>query len=59
VWVNGESVVYTNWFPGEPNDQIGEDYTIIHSCNHGSPGTWNDQPNSVNVYPAILELEPF
>jgi len=56
VWVTGEPITYTNWFPGEPNDQSGEDYTIIHSTNHGNPGSWADQPNSVNRYPVILEI---
>lgn len=57
VWVTGEPITYTNWFPGEPNDQLGEDYTIIHSTNHGNPGSWADQPNSVNRYPVILEID--
>jgi len=57
VWVTGEPITYTNWFPGEPNDQSGEDYTIIHSTNHGNPGSWADQPNSVNRYPVICEID--
>jgi hypothetical protein len=57
VWVTGETVTYTNWYPGEPNDQLDEDYTIMHSSNHVNPGSWADQPNSVNRYPVILEIE--
>jgi len=55
--VTGEPVNYTNWFPGEPNDQSNEDYTIIHSSNHSNPGTWNDTPNSAVRYPVVLEME--
>ena len=32
VWVSGEPADYTNWHPGEPNDQNGEDYCIVDSA---------------------------
>ncbi len=41
-WVNGETVNYTNWNNGEPNDYgSGEDYTEMRNN-----GKWNDLPNS-------------
>ncbi|MFB2935938.1 lectin-like protein [Aerosakkonemataceae cyanobacterium BLCC-F154] len=40
-WVSGEAVTFTNWFPGEPNDDgtLGEDYTELLNN-----GRWNDLP---------------
>ena len=40
-WVNGENSTYTNWNPGEPNDENpNEDYAMYY---YKYPeGTWND-----------------
>ncbi len=39
VWSSGETVTYTNWNPGEPNNGgAGEDYVEFL----GSNGKWND-----------------
>jgi len=57
VWVTSESITFTNWHPGQPsNEGPDDDYTIIHSTNHGLPGSWGSQFNSVNRYPVILEI---
>ena len=41
TWVNGETVAYTNWHPGEPNSQLmEEDYA--HYYKAFGDGTWND-----------------
>ncbi|MGD2250120.1 MAG: lectin-like protein [Candidatus Methanofastidiosia archaeon] len=51
LWVTGESVVYTNWNSGEPNNYgSGEDYGEMTSN-----GTWNDNgppqfPNETRYY---------
>ncbi len=40
VWTSGESVTYTNWYPGEPsNSGDAEHYAIM---NWTVPGQWND-----------------
>jgi len=49
-WVTGESVVYTNWNGGEPNNAGNEDYAQFVSG-----GRWNDLPN-VSL-PYVLEFE--
>jgi len=49
-WVTGESVVYTNWNGGEPNNSGNEDYAQFVSG-----GKWNDLPN-VSL-PYVLEFE--
>jgi GH25 family lysozyme M1 (1,4-beta-N-acetylmuramidase)/uncharacterized protein YraI len=37
-WITGEDIVYTNWYPGEPNDYgSGEDYVEMYL-----DGRWND-----------------
>jgi hypothetical protein len=55
-WINGETLNYTNWAPGEPNNEMNDDYVIIHSSNQTNPGTWNDSPNYMN-YPFLMEIE--
>lgn len=48
VWVSGEPVTYTSWFPGEPNNGSNvEDYVAMnyhHASGIGDPGLWNDEP---------------
>ncbi|MBN2528987.1 MAG: trypsin-like peptidase domain-containing protein [Deltaproteobacteria bacterium] len=45
-WHSGESLSYTNWNSGEPNDAGGnEDYTELYV----SSGRWNDLPNDSNL----------
>ena len=41
VWVDGSTVVYTNWEAGEPNDDfdIGDCVILL-----GTTGKWNDTP---------------
>ena len=48
-WVDGTSMTYTNWSPGEPNNVIsdtskGEHYLEVYTSN----GTWNDLPNAAS-----------
>ena len=43
VWTSGEPVTYTNWGPGEPNDDwqpTGEDYAAMNW--RTDTGSWND-----------------
>ena len=57
-WINSDSFSYTNWNPGEPNnDGSGENcLELMTSDNH--PGQWNDVPyNSTRVKGFICEYE--
>ena len=50
-WVDGSSVSYNNWYPGQPNNYSNnQDY--VEFLNDGS---WNDQYNYYTL-PFILEL---
>jgi Ca2+-binding RTX toxin-like protein len=40
-WVSGETVTYTNWANGEPNNLGGENYAEINPT--FAPGRWNDR----------------
>ena len=59
-WVTGETVNYSNWAVGEPNDDprfAGEDYAIINPPPEPA-GTWNDLPNDPNrVRAFVIEFE--
>lgn len=54
-WITGETVSFINWNTGEPNNELNDDYVIIHGLNHPNPGTWNDSPNEMNYY-YVLEI---
>lgn len=42
-WSSGESVSYTRWAPGEPNNAgRGEDFVAIYYPGHSQQGKWND-----------------
>jgi len=44
-WSNGESLGYTNWYPGQPNNHNNyQDY-----CEMTSNGEWNDQFNNEHL----------
>lgn len=49
-WVTNETVTYTNWNGGEPNNAGNEDYAQFVSG-----GRWNDLPNT--SLPYVLEFE--
>ncbi len=50
-WVNGESVGYTNWYPGQPND-YNYDQDYVEMLNNGE---WNDQ-YSYSALEYIMEI---
>ncbi|MDW3195083.1 MAG: SdrD B-like domain-containing protein [Cytophagales bacterium] len=52
VWSNGESVTYTNWGPGEPNNNNNEDIVEMSAIT----GLWNDAKVSGVVPTYIVEF---
>jgi len=53
-WANGETVTYTNWNTGEPNNGGGiENYAQLIGAPFG--GKWNDLPNAVSLQ-GIIEI---
>ena len=49
LWTSGQVPVYTNWSPGEPNDDkfhvsTGEDCVEIRTTANNVDGLWNDNP---------------
>ena len=49
--MNGIDLLFTNWFPGEPNDSGGNEDCIEFEINPAT-GTcdWNDVPCSIAVF---------
>ena len=45
-WITGESWVYSNWHPNEPNNHIGDDVLQFND----SYGRWNDGLNSSGYF---------
>jgi len=56
-WITGESVVYTNWISGEPNNNGNEDW--VHMKYNASvwPGQWNDV-GATSMLRGVIELQP-
>jgi hypothetical protein len=59
-WSNGEPFVYTNWAPGEPNNQGGNDMfrfeTYGHLWGYDPQNRWNDL-GYFNYLPFIAEYD--
>ena len=56
-WVNGEPFSYTNWGPGEPNDDFAAE-DVIHIFGSASNiGDWNDFPRGTTVDGYVVEYE--
>jgi hypothetical protein len=57
MWVNGESVTYTNWAAGEPDEsppvETNEDRAVMHAF---APGLWMDVPADAD-YGGIMEVD--
>ncbi|MRT94526.1 LamG-like jellyroll fold domain-containing protein [Ancylomarina sp. 16SWW S1-10-2] len=52
VWTNGETVDYTNWNSGEPNNSSDEDYVEMLTS-----GLWNDF-NDTHSLRYVIEFQP-
>lgn len=48
-WVNGEKFSYTNWGPGEPNNETGDEI-YMDMYEKDDIWYWNDVPNDISQY---------
>lgn len=72
AWVTGEKWEYTNWYPEEPNDYLGEEDKLFFYVNSCTPSlTWGDHRNDGDgntayiiewenpIYPSPIVLSSF
>ncbi len=58
VWSSGESLTYTNWNSGEPNNLGDEDAVVVnyhYRLSLGPRGSWNDTSAYGSWYRGIIE----
>lgn len=48
-WINGDSFEYTNWGPGEPNNETGDEM-YLDMYEKDDIWYWNDVPNDISQY---------
>jgi hypothetical protein len=65
IWIDGEAVTYTNWAPGEPNDnpqEGGAYFAALTAYAHDGlvPGDWNDKKDDSQGVPSmgVVEVMP-
>ncbi len=63
-WTSGETVAYTAWAAGEPNNGFGdEDFTALYYPGHSQQSLWNDwQHRSLDPiglpFGGVVEIDP-
>jgi hypothetical protein len=58
AWVTGEAWVFTNWFPGEPNNMNEGRENVVsieHGVMPGSGAAWNDMTSSALLWGYVAE----
>lgn len=56
VWYDQSPVTYTNWAPGEPNNQGGSENCVQIYPGGTAPGTWNDLSCTTGNSKSIIEV---
>ena len=57
-WINSDEFYYSNWNPGEPNNDSNIEHCLELMTSDNHPGQWNDVPyNSTRVTGFICEYE--
>jgi hypothetical protein len=59
-WLTGESVFYTNWEPGQPDDGVGnEDAVFMWPLSSPSAGQWGDSIDTFDFWAyGVVEVVP-
>ena len=57
-WDNGTTLTYANWYPLEPNNNLGQEHFLLANWSNGTG--WNDVPGtSINLSGYVVEYSEF